>query len=1371
MSEHQQPLVSVCIPSYNYEKYIGEAIDSVIQQSYPHWEIIVVDDASSDSSVEILTAYQRQYPDRFRFVASEINRGIGNTLNHCISLAKGDYIAYLGADDRMLPERLRVQVDYLENHPAVGAVCSDVHPIDKDGQRLLGSLPFSTPVFDLRLQLLQGNFLNAPSALVRRYVFEHVGLISPVLQYVQDFDHWLRLLEQYELVRLDEKLTEYRIHGGNISVQNPGQHAYAGSYETVISVLRAVNLRNQALNDKPELSRKDRVAAKLRLAQAAIDIERKYLQEFHFAAVLVYLIVLEVVEMDADNKRAHEMLAQVYEVLGDTARATGKKPVTVAEHARSKTAAHSQIADTPMALAKRFAELSKQSLPEVIRMLMSSGQLGDLTNSEKELFLLEAAEHIIKRAIDDLSKGTSQGGGNRRDALFNLYGVINEQLDAGQQSGLIRECKTQIRQLIEQDEYLTWIRKHELREVDAEVLAERMVLHWQQQPVMHCFMFVLPGEEALLADTIDSLAGQLLKSWQLTVIAGSAAPDPVFEQVDFLHWRMLQASEDPYQVLNEEISRTPTHWVSFIEPGMQYSVHSLAKIADAINLRPASNFFYTDDDRIDDSGMRSYPRFKPDFNLDLLRASPYIGNSWVPAAQLQQLGGFQPLPGAENYDLALRWFDSFGGDSFYHVADVLTHKSNQVDRPFDSKAGEQALRQHFVRQGVEVDIEPGYVDNSYRVIYRHDDKPKVSIIIPTKDKLEFLQPCVESLLDKTRYDNYEVLVVDNQSREPDTLAYYDQLTQCYPERVRVLFYDKPFNFAEMNNWAVEQASGEYLLLLNNDTEVVQADWLDRMLIHGQRHDVGIVGARLFYPGSGRVQHIGVILGMASIADHPYNNLLCINDSSHMERARLDQNFSAVTAAVMLVRKSVYQAVNGMDAENLAVLFNDVDFCLRVGEQGYRIVYTPHAMLVHHGSTSVAEKSDMKFYFDWQRNADKAERTRKEQRYMFERWLPQLAADPAYNPNLSLRYRHCAIEIDAPVNWDRDIHLRLRVYGVPIRGGSGDYRMKQPFAALSKAGKAMCEVGERHLTLAELVRMQPDTVVFQNGINDSDIETMQMYREFLPDTQIIFLLDDLLHDLPEKSSQYRKMKAAFRDARSRLRRALGFCDRLVVSTQPLADMCHDMIDTIDIIPNRLQKDIWQDLQSLRQQAAKPRVGWAGAQQHQGDLEIIIEVVKETASEVDWIFFGMCPDEIKPYVKEEHAFVAIDVYPQKLASLNLDLAVAPLEDHDFNIAKSNLRLLEYGMMGWPVVCSDIYPYQTNDAPVVRVANTKSAWLTAIRQILADPSALQQAGDALKAWVERHYLLEDHLDDWFSSLATVEFKADSSIVEKAEKQQFNR
>jgi glycosyltransferase involved in cell wall biosynthesis len=1359
----KKPRVSVTIPSYNHGEFIGAAIESIINQTFDDWELIIADDASTDNTIEIVKSYQAQYPNRIKLFASDFNQGpsINSSIAH--KNARGEFIALLCSDDVMHPERLEKQVRYLSEHQDVAAVFTDVFFLDKQGNVSNQESLFSKPITDLPAQLLEGNFINASSITLRRVVMENAGRVNPVLDYVQDYDYWLRMLDEHKFVRLNEKLTGYRVHGNNLSVKNSGELAYAGSYETFITILRALNRKTHSLDEAAQtLTNATLVNAKLEIAKSAKEAEKRFLGSFNYAVDFVYLILLDIFELDPGNKFARQLLNEVYKSFGDPTRALGGKSITVYEHQKQHD--HGAAPKSLIDKAVKTSQQLNQSLPQIISKILSADENKKYDTQSKTHLLLDMASHMVTKASDKVDYAAGRSMGKRtREALVQACTLINEEFDSGDLPAVMTDTKNQLRQLLEHDQYQVWQRKHQLREIDAEVLAERMVLHWHQQPIMHCFMFVLPGEESLLADTVDALAAQLLKSWQLTVIALSPAPDPVFEEADFLHWRTVQAGEDPYQVLNDEISREPSHWISFIEPGIQFSTHSLAKIADAINLHPAKTFFYTDDDRIDETGMRSYPRFKPDFNLDLLRSSPYIGNGWVLAGQLTQLGGLQALPGAENYDLALRWFDSFGDAAFHHVADVLIHKSSQVDRPFDSKAGQQALEQHFERLEIAVEIEPGYVDNSYRVRYQHQNKPKVSIIIPTRDKLEYLQPCVESLLDKTSYSNYEVLVVDNQSSDPDTLDYYEQLTARYPDRVRVLFFDKPFNFAEMNNWAADQASGDYLLLLNNDTEVIQPDWLDRMLNHGQREDVGIVGARLLYPGSGRVQHIGVILGMATIADHPYVNLLTPHDSSHMERARLDQNYSAVTAAVMLVRKSVYEAASGMDADNLAVLFNDVDFCLRVAKMGYRIVFTPFAMLVHHGSTSVNEKNNQKFYFDWQTQADKARRVRAEQRYMLRQWLPLLSNDPAYNPNLSLRNNDMSIDINAPLNWDRDTHLRLRCYGVPVSGGSGEYRMKQPFSALSQAGMAICEYGTAHLSVTELARQMPDTVVFQNGISDADIEMIQMYREFLPEIQIIFLLDDLLHDLPEKSSQYKKMKAAFRDARSRLRKALSYCDRLIVSTEPLAEMCQGMIEKIDIIPNRLRKTPWNELQSFRQQSAKPRVGWAGAQQHQGDLEIIIDVVKETAEEVDWVFFGMCPEEVKPYIKEAHDFVNIEAYPQKLASLNLDLAVAPLEEHDFNIAKSNLRLLEYGILGWPVVCSDIFPYQTNEAPVVRVANNKAAWLAAIRQILADPSALQQAGDDLKAWVKQNYLLEEHLEEWFSALATTAFKADQSKAEE--------
>jgi hypothetical protein len=243
---------------------------------------------------------------------------------------------------------------------------------------------------------------------------------------------------------------------------------------------------------------------------------------------------------------------------------------------------------------------------------------------------------------------------------------------------------------------------------------------------------------------------------------------------------------------------------------------------------------------------------------------------------------------------------------------------------------------------------------------------------------------------------------------------------------------------------------------------------------------------------------------------------------------------------------------------------------------------------------------------------------------------------------------------------------------------------------------------------------------------------------------VMSLDDLITQLPPKNAFYR---FAFKDAKPRLRRAAALCQRLIVSTEPLRELTRSMCDDVRVVPNRLESDRWLGLHSTRRAGRKPRVGWAGAQQHQGDLELIYDVVRATAQEAEWVFFGMCPEALRPYVHEFHEFVSFDEYPAKLASLNLDLAIAPLELNAFNEAKSNLRLLEYGVLGWPVLCTDIYPYQ--GAPVTRLPNEPRIWIEAIRERIHNLDAAAQEGDRLREWVLAGYLLENSLEEWLDAL----------------------
>jgi CDP-glycerol glycerophosphotransferase (TagB/SpsB family)/GT2 family glycosyltransferase/glycosyltransferase involved in cell wall biosynthesis len=936
-----------------------------------------------------------------------------------------------------------------------------------------------------------------------------------------------------------------------------------------------------------------------------------------------------------------------------------------------------------------------------------------------------------------------------RSELTNSIGLLNREMEFSQADPIVVELKTTIRQLLELSDYHVWIKKHGLMEIDAQIHAERMMA-WQYRPRFHLFMFVFNDEQNLLADTIASLGQQFYPDWKLTVIADSSAPDSMFEELDVLEWLQFPEHEEPYAFLNQKMAASAFDWVGFVPAGTQFEPQTWLQFGDYINHFQEKTAFYCDDDFIKSDAERLQPRFKPDFNLDLLRSTDYIGPIICKRSLFESIKGFDKVPGHENLSLGLKIYERVGANGIGHISDLLMHLPVSVQSHYSTEMSKQAVQQHLIRQQLHAVADEGLVENSVRVIYQWPTTPKVSIIIPTKDKLEFLRPCVEAALYRNSYPNFEVIVVNNLSEEIDTLAYLDELRARQDVDLTVMDYPHPFNYAAISNLAAKQAKGEYLLFLNNDTEALHPEWLERMMAHAQRPEVGVVGARLVYPESGMLQHAGVIMGMTHVADHPYLGELNIREPGYMNRAQLDQNFSAVTGACLLIRKSVFDRVGGMNETELAVLYNDVDLCLKVRETDHLVVWTPYAVLVHHGSVSQKSEYLKPAVMEKSRN-----RSLSEGRYMLKTWMHYIANDPASNRHLSLAHRDLRIESEMPTNWDTTFHDRPRILGLPLVGGSGEYRVVQPFSALSQAGVAQCEYYRfnhnktRSILISEYARMAPDSVVFQAAVNDIQLSQLEQLHDSLPNVFRIYTIDDLLTNVPEQSPAHKDLKRHFYDVKTRLRKALQFSDRLIVSTQPLADLCRDMIKDIRVIPNRLQREPWVSLQSVRNQSKKPRVGWAGAQQHQGDLAIMSEVVKATADEVDWIFMGMCPDEIKPYVHEYHHFVPINDYPAKLASLNLDLAVAPLEIHPFNEAKSNLRLLEYGVLGWPVICTDIYPYQTNNPPVVRVSNEVESWVAAIRQLLADKAALIDAGSALKAWVLQHYILEDHLDEWLEAL----------------------
>ena len=805
----------------------------------------------------------------------------------------------------------------------------------------------------------------------------------------------------------------------------------------------------------------------------------------------------------------------------------------------------------------------------------------------------------------------------------------------------------------------------------------------------------------------------------------------------------------PLTDVNAALLACRADWLGLIDGGDRLAPDAIFRLMHAARVHPTWKILYSDEDSLTPSGQHVNPHCKPDFNLDYLRSLPYVGGLMLIHRELfEALGGFDPdCEGAEDYDFLLRAWEHLqrsgeGEGAIGHVPEVLYHRAqgsghSRKSVPELLAAGQHALQAHFDRLGIPAEVQGGPFPPAYRVRWPlPPDRPLVSILIPTRDQLGMLQRCVESVIEKTRYPAYEILIIDNDSQSDDAVRYLGAIESREQElggRLRIIRAPGPFNFSAMNNLAARAARGDYLLLLNNDTAALHEEWLDEMMGHAVRPDVGVVGAKLLYP-DGKIQHAGVILGMRGPAEHPFIGRAG-EDRGYFGRAQLVQDLSAVTGACLLVRKSLYEGVGGLDENAFKVSYNDIDLCLKVRAAGLRVVFTPHALLLHEGSAS------QKGQVEHKPDEAKQKRFASEREAMYDKWLPLLARDPAYNRHLSLATTEFQIDDQAPLAWDPEWRPRPRILVHPAdREGCGEYRIISPMRALNRAGMTQGWETMRLFQPAEMQRIDADSLVVQRQMEWPQIEALERNARLLRAFRV-FEIDDLITNLPVKSVHRAHIH---KDIAKRFRKAAGLCHRLVVATEPLAKAYAGFSDEVVVCPNYVERARWGELRPARAERKRPRVGWAGGVGHSGDLELIVDVVRQTAQQVDWVFFGLCPPELKDVVREFHPGVPLDQYAPKLAALDLDLAVAPLEHNAFNEAKSHLRLLEYGVLGYPVICSDITPYQ-GDFPVVRVANRFRDWVRAIQDAVSDQQALRAQGDALRAKVYEQWILEDNLDTW--------------------------
>lgn len=550
-------------------------------------------------------------------------------------------------------------------------------------------------------------------------------------------------------------------------------------------------------------------------------------------------------------------------------------------------------------------------------------------------------------------------------------------------------------------DYNIWFREKRLNQEDLKLQTEQK---WERKVVISVVVPIFRTPEPFLRQMIESVINQTYPFWELCIADGSGDTEKTRTVVEEyvkkdnrILYQVLQENLGIADNTNTAMNMASGDYIALFDHDDLLEPDALFEIAEAaMKSQGNADVLYTDEDKVAaDLSEYFQPHFKPDFSPDLLRSNNYICHLFVVKRLLAVSVGGQrkEFDGAQDYDFILRCCEQ--AKSIVHIPKILyhwrVHKASTADNPgskrYAFEAGKRAIEAHLKRMKVTGTVSATKDLGFYRVKYKVQGNPFISIVIPNKDNVGILKRCIDSIQSKSTYRNYEVIIVENNSKEPDTFAYYKSIDG--KDGISVIYWEEEFNYSRINNYGIMHAKGDYIVCLNNDISVITPDWMEELLGNCQRKEVGITGARLYFPDN-TIQHAGIVVGMGGSAGSMFVGM-SRNRTGYMHKAAIQQNLSAVTAACFMVKRQAFEQAGGFD-EKLAVAFNDVDFCLRVRQAGYLVVYNPDAQMYH-------DESKTRGYED---TPEKQARFQKEKDYLRSRW-PEIMeqGDPYYNRNLSL----------------------------------------------------------------------------------------------------------------------------------------------------------------------------------------------------------------------------------------------------------------------------------------------------------------------------------------------------------------------------------
>ncbi len=619
--------------------------------------------------------------------------------------------------------------------------------------------------------------------------------------------------------------------------------------------------------------------------------------------------------------------------------------------------------------------------------------------SKEKLFLEIKGEGIL---YTERIHWTEGGGKVSPAARMNRYAgkVIKSLKEKGIKATVIKVKNRLLHSNGKAKKYDRWYQEHK---TTLEELAKQKQESFSYEPTFSILVPLYETDEKYLRELIESVKAQTYSRWQLCFSDGSKDSDRLDKIISKYtnednRIRYIAKKQGPLGIsenTNQALELAQGDYIVLGDHDDLFTPDALYECVKVLN-KERYDVIYTDEDKVDGKGKVHFePNFKPDFNIDLLRSNNYICHMFVVSkALIDRVGMFDDaFDGAQDYDFILRCVEQ--ADGIYHIPKILyhwrSHRGSTASSPeaklYAFEAGKRALMAHYKRLGIMANVESiedyGFYKTNYQVI----GEPLVSIVIPNKDHIDDLKKCMDSIDKLSDYRNYEFIIVENNSTNPETFEYYKEIEAR--DNVKVLYWDKEFNYSAINNFGVKSASGDYILLLNNDTEIINNDCITQLLSYCQRDEVGIVGARLYYQ-DGSIQHAGVVIGFGGIAGHAFVTLY-EEDGLYMSRTKVACDYSAVTAACMMVKKEVFEQVGGLD-ETFKVAFNDIDFCMKVRSLGKLVVYNPNAKLYHYESKSRGLED----------TPEKQERFLGEIERFTNKWPDILRdGDPYYNVNLAL----------------------------------------------------------------------------------------------------------------------------------------------------------------------------------------------------------------------------------------------------------------------------------------------------------------------------------------------------------------------------------